>query len=240
MQVKNGALHQRTSSDSALYPTVPSKEKDTRKRLHRADNAKGARPTSSSSTLERKIRQRQRRKRGKTGHFIFVDTRSRDSLWRVHKEGCNFDGEFFAQTAFNRFSIRRISPSPFRLRGDNAHDLVSFLRAERRLSGRWMETIEGRSFLREKLREVGLWNLCVSGNCRDGNEARYTFVDGETGVERRRVLSRSRVRYEHGLAFPILWTRGIKGGRFHAIPALLVASWFWKLFDSSSMNNSVG
>lgn len=154
---------------NVLHPTVPPsippfhrKKEATRKRLHRADNAKGARPASSSSTLERKIRQRQRRKRGKTGHFIFVDTRSRDSLWRVHKEGCNFDGEFFAQTAFNRFSIRRASPSPpVRLRGDNAHDLVSFLRVERRLSGRWMETIEGRrSFLREKLREVGPWNLC--------------------------------------------------------------------------------
>lgn len=130
-------------------------------------------PRPLEHSRERKIRRRQRRKRGKTGHFIFVDTRSRDSLWRVHKEGRNFDGKFFAQTAFNRFSIRRTSPSPFSLRGDNAHDLVSFLRAERRLSGRWMETIEGRSFLREKLREVGPCGIRVSGNCRDGNEARY-------------------------------------------------------------------
>lgn len=31
--------------------------------------------------------------------------------------------------------------------------------------------------------EKWVHGICVSGNCRDGNEAKvYTFVDGETGV----------------------------------------------------------
>lgn len=70
------------------------------------------------------------------------------------------------------------------------------------MAGEWKPSKEEASYV--KSCEKWVHGICVSGNCRDGNEARYIFVDGETGVERRWVLSRSRVRYEHGLAFPIL------------------------------------
>lgn len=54
MRVKNGALHQRASSDSALYPTVPSKKERCSKTVTSCRQCKGG--TSRlvlSSTLER-------------------------------------------------------------------------------------------------------------------------------------------------------------------------------------------
>lgn len=53
MRVKNGALHQRASPTAPSIPPFHRKKKDARKRLHRADNAKGARPALSSRALSR-------------------------------------------------------------------------------------------------------------------------------------------------------------------------------------------
>lgn len=51
------------------------------------------------------------------------------------------------------------------------------------MAGEWKLSKEEASYV--KSCEKWVHGICISGNCRDGNEARYTFVDGETGVERR-------------------------------------------------------
>ena len=100
---------------AACTRILPSRE-DRRKRLH-CENDKGAQgkdtpllSLSLSLSLSRGLsRQRHgRKKEGKQlrGHFIFVDTRARETHCDGGTKGAQFRRRVFAQTAFNRFSIR--------------------------------------------------------------------------------------------------------------------------------------